>query len=87
MPEALCIWSARLGINARGNELSDADARRLESVMEQLDPQLSDGVPDAATIETITEYLDWLQEAHQFDAKGTPPCNGPSAHCVRRRRC
>lgn len=61
----LCIWSARLGINAHyDDELSDADARRLESVMAQLDPQLGDDLLDAATIETIRKDLDWLQGAH-----------------------
>ena len=63
----LCIWSARLGINAHyADELSDEDARRLEATMAGLDPRLAEDLLDAATIDTIGQDVQWIDEAHRM---------------------
>ena len=63
--ESLCIWSARLGVNAHyEDELSDADALRLRSVIDLLEPPLTEDLFDTAAIETINQDVEWIQEAH-----------------------
>lgn len=65
--ESLCIWSARLGINAHyEDELSDADARRLRSVIDLLEPPLTEDLFETAAIETINQDVEWIGEAHRL---------------------
>ena len=71
----LCIWSARLGINAHyQDELSEEDARRLETTIGQLGPLLAGDLLDAASIGTLEQDIEWMEEAHNH------------AHRMRRSR-
>lgn len=61
----LCIWSARLGINAHyQDELSEEDAGRLEANIGQLGPLLAGDLLDAASIGTLEQDFEWMEEAH-----------------------
>ena len=61
----LCAWSARLGINAHyDDELSDSDAERLKSTIGRLEGRIADDLLDATDIGTISDDLDWIEEAH-----------------------
>ena len=62
----LCVWSARLGINAHyDDELSESEERSLRDAVDALDGSLVDDFLDAASIDQIGEDVEWVVEARK----------------------
>lgn len=60
----LCGWAARLGIDAHyEDELSDGAVERLTAALEGLETTLADDLLDVASLDTISNDLEWIDKA------------------------